>query len=99
MHTLGDELGSAAAEQRYELFFELLMDPHRPPHPRPRGGEGAADDLALAQSSFRRGGLPRGLAVGNSGRDKAETRRSTSTAESLILDTLARVAARRRGHP
>jgi DNA polymerase-3 subunit delta' len=48
VHALGDELAGSAAEQKFELFFELFLDRVARLARAAATGEGAADDLQLA---------------------------------------------------
>ncbi|MEQ1712311.1 MAG: DNA polymerase III subunit delta' [Hyphomicrobium sp.] len=48
VHALGDELGGNAAEQRFELFFELVLDLIARLVRAAATGEGPGDEVALA---------------------------------------------------
>jgi DNA polymerase III subunit delta' len=49
VHALGDELASPAADQRYQLFFELLMDAIARLVSVEARGEGGPAEQALAR--------------------------------------------------
>ena len=55
-HTLGDELGGAAADPRLALFFDLLLALIARLIRARASGEGAADDIALANRLIHSGG-------------------------------------------
>ncbi len=60
VHALSDELQPIAAQPRFELFFELLLDALSPPHPRRRHGRGDRRGHARwPPASSGRPGLPR----------------------------------------
>jgi DNA polymerase-3 subunit delta' len=92
VHALADELSSAAAEQRFELFFELLLD-HL--SRLVRAGAGAPADADLAAAADRLG-VSRALATWAElwetvVREKADTLALNLDRKTLILDTFARL--------
>jgi DNA polymerase-3 subunit delta' len=92
-HTLGDELGSAAADPRLTLFFDLLLALIARLIRARASGEGTADDIALANRLIPAGGLASWAELWETiVRDKAETLALNLDRRMLILDTLARVA-------
>jgi DNA polymerase-3 subunit delta' len=94
VHALGDEIGSPAAEQRYELFFELLMD-HLARLIRARAaGDAADDDQALAQRLIGEGQLATWAGLWERvAADKADVAALNLDRKSLILETFARLEA------
>jgi DNA polymerase-3 subunit delta' len=92
-HALGDELGSAAADPRLTLFFDLLLALiARLVRARARG-EGTAGDIELARRLIPAGRLASWAELWETiVRDKAETLALNLDRRMLILDTLARVA-------
>jgi DNA polymerase-3 subunit delta' len=87
VHTVGDELGSAAAADKLETFYELLLG-HIAGLVRQAASGGSAGSRAVA--------LPRLASWAELWetivRDKAETLALNLDRRMLILDTLARVA-------
>ncbi len=94
VHALGDEIGSPAAEQRYELFFELLMD-HLARLIRARAAGDAADgDRALAQRLIGEGQLATWAGLWERvAADKADVAALNLDRKSLILETFVRLEA------
>ena len=92
VHALGDELGSPAAEQRYELFFELLMDQLAALIRARATGTGDADDQALANRLIEEvatwAGLWERVAA-----DKADAAALNLDRKALILDAFSRLKA------
>ena len=95
MHALSDELQPIAAQARFELFFELLLDYARPPDPRRRpAGEGRSEDRELAARLIGEGRLASFAALWERiGREKADTLALNLDRKSLILETVAGLAA------
>jgi DNA polymerase-3 subunit delta' len=95
VHSLADDLSGQAADQRYELFFELLMDAiARLVNAEARGGESGEAEIALARRLIG----PARLATWASlwervAADKAETAALNLDRRALILDIFARLEA------
>ena len=92
VHALGDELGGAAAEARFELFFELLLDlVSRLVLARASAG-GAADERALAERLIGEDGLAAWAELWEAVlREKADAQALNLDRKALILDTVSRL--------
>lgn len=91
-HTIGDELGSAAAEPRFALFFDLLLGLIARLVRAAAGGVGSPDDMAMARKLIPAGRLASWAELWETiVRDKAETLALNLDRRMLILDTLARI--------
>lgn len=91
-HAVGDELGSAAAEARFTLFFDLLLAFIARLVRAQAAGQGSPDDMALARKLIRPGRLASWAELWETiVRDKAETLALNLDRRMLILDTLARI--------
>jgi DNA polymerase-3 subunit delta' len=94
VHALGDEISSPAAEQRFELFFELLMDHLARLIRTSATGEGAEDELALARRLIGDGRLATWAGLWERvAADKADAAALNLDRKSLILETFARLEA------
>lgn len=94
VHAAGDELSGLANEQRFELFFELLLDLLARTVRAAATGDGAAEDVKLA------GRLIRPERVGawselweTIGADKAQAMALNLDRKALILETFAKLEA------
>jgi len=94
VHAVGDEITSPAAEQRFELFFELLMD-HLARLIRVRAaGDATSDDWALAERLIGEGRLATWASVWERvAADKADAAALNLDRKSLILETFIRLEA------
>jgi DNA polymerase-3 subunit delta' len=94
VHALGDEIGSPAAEQRFELFFELLMD-HLARLIRVRAAGAATDgDRELALRLIGDGRLATWAGLWERvAADKADAAALNLDRKSLILETFVRLEA------
>jgi DNA polymerase-3 subunit delta' len=91
-HALGDELGSAAADSRFTLFFDLLLGLIARLVRAGAGGSGNPDDAAMARKLIPADRLASWAELWETiVRDKAETLALNLDRRMLILDTLARV--------
>ena len=91
-HALGEELGSAAADARFTLFFDLLLGLIARLVHAAASGEGSPDDMAMARKLIPAGRLASWAELWETiVRDKAETLALNLDRRMLILDTLARV--------
>jgi DNA polymerase-3 subunit delta' len=91
-HTLGEELGSTAADARFTLFFDLLLGLIARLVRAAASGEGSPDDMAMARKLIPAGRLASWAELWETiVRDKAETLALNLDRRMLILDTLARV--------
>ncbi len=94
VHTLGDELAGQAAEQRFQLFFELFMDTVARLVAAEARGEGTAEDRALAGRLIG----PARLATWAGLWERVAAQRAETVAlnldrKALILDVFARLGA------
>jgi DNA polymerase III subunit delta' len=98
-HQLSDDLAGAAADQKFETFFELLLDLLARLVRARASGQGTADDLALASRVIPDGKLAVFASVWESiVREKAEYGALNLDKKTLILETLTRLeAAAKRG--
>lgn len=94
VHALGDELASPAAEQRYELFFELLLGAvARLVDAEARGG-GPPAEQALAHRLVGPARLATWAGLWERvAADKAETAQLNLDRKALILDVFSRLEA------
>ncbi len=92
VHALGDELASPAAEQRYELFFELLMGSvARLVNAEARGG-GPAPEAALARRLIGPARLATWAGLWERmAADKADAAALNLDRKALILDVFSRL--------
>ncbi len=94
VHALGDEIASPAAEQRYELFFELLMDYLARLIRARAAGEAADEDRALAERLIGEGQLATWAGLWERvAADKADVAALNLDRKSLILETFVRLEA------
>lgn len=92
VHALGDELSGQAADQRYELFFELLMDAIARLVDAEARGLGEAADVALAARLIGRARLATWAGLWERvAADKAETAALNLDRKALILDVFSRL--------
>ncbi len=97
VHTLSDELAGTAAEQRFEQFYQFLLDLLSRLVRASATGTGSPADLALATKLIG-GRLPNfaetwtGIAAA-----KAEAMALNLDRKALIMDTVARLAAAAKG--
>ena len=94
VHALSDELAGTAAEQKFEQFYELLLDKLGRLVRTAAAGEGAPDDQALARRLIARQRLPAFAAAWS----EISAAKSAAVAlnldrKSLIIDTVVRLAA------
>ncbi len=94
LHTLGDELSGQAAEQRYELFFDLLMDGLARLINAEARGVGTPDEIALAGRLIGPARLATWAGLWERvAADKAETAALNLDRKALILDVFSRLEA------
>lgn len=94
VHGLSDELQPVAAEARFELFFELLLETLARLVRASASGQGSPDELALAQRLIGDGRLASFAALWERvARDKATATAINLDRKSLIIDTVAALAA------
>ena len=94
VHALGDELAGQAAEQRYELFFELLMGAIARLVDAEARGEGAPAEIALARRLIGPARLATWAGLWERvAADKAETAALNLDRKALILDVFSRLEA------
>jgi DNA polymerase-3 subunit delta' len=94
IHTLADELSGQAADQRYELFFELLMDALARLVNAEARGEGAEAEIALARRLIGPARLATWAGLWERvAADKAETAALNLDRRALIMDIFARLEA------
>lgn len=101
-HALGDELAGTAAEQKFELFFELFLDRMARLARAGATGEGAADDLQLAGKHVAGGRLATFAELWETvTRELADTLALNLDRKTLILATFAHLesAASRSAKP
>jgi len=92
LHALGDELASPAAEQRYELFFELLMGAVARLVDAEARGAGEPAERALAQRLIGPARLATWAGLWERvAADKAETAQLNLDRKALILDVFSRL--------
>ncbi|MBL8847001.1 MAG: DNA polymerase III subunit delta' [Hyphomicrobium zavarzinii] len=94
VHALGDELSSQAADQRYELFFELLTDWVARLVNAEARGEGDPAEIALARRLIGPARLATWAGLWERvAADKAETAALNLDRKALILDVFTRLEA------
>ncbi len=94
IHTLSDELQPVAAQQRFELFFELLMETLARLIRTAATGEGAPADVALAGRLIGEGRLASFAALWERvAREKADTLALNLDRKGLIIETVAALSA------
>jgi DNA polymerase-3 subunit delta' len=93
-HALSDELQPAAAQVRFELFFELLLNDLERLIRAQASGEGAAEERELAARLIGEERLASFAALWERiGRSKAETLALNLDRKALILETVGGLAA------
>jgi DNA polymerase III subunit delta' len=94
VHALSDELQPIAAQPRFELFFELLLDTLSRLIRAAATGEGSAEDKALAARLMVEARLASFAALWERiAREKADTLALNLDRKSLILESVARLAS------
>ncbi len=94
VHALSDELQPIAAQPRFELFFELLLDALSRLIRAAATGEGTAEDRALAARLIGEARLASFAALWERiAREKADTLALNLDRKSLILESVARLAS------
>lgn len=94
VHALADDLQPMAAQARFELFFELLLNALGRLIRSAATGEGTAQDRALAARLIGDARLASFAALWERvGREKADTLALNLDRKSLILETVAGLAA------
>jgi DNA polymerase-3 subunit delta' len=94
IHTLSDELQPVAAQPRFELFFELLMETLARLIRTAATGEGAPADVALAGRLIGEGRLASFAALWERvAREKADTLALNLDRKGLIIETVTALAA------
>jgi len=94
VHTLSDELQPTAAEARFELFFELLLETMARVIRTAATGEGSAEEQALAARLAGEGRLASLAALWERvAREKADTLALNLDRKSLVIETVAALAA------
>jgi len=98
VHTLADTLSLGAQEQRYEAFFDLLLDKVARLARAFAMGDGDASELALARRVIGEGRLPEWAALWEAVlRDKAAVEELNLDRKALILRVLTRLEAAAKG--
>lgn len=93
VHALSDELQPVAAQHKFELFFELLMETLARLIRAAATGEGSAEDTALAARLIGDGRLASFAALWERiARDKADTLALNLDRKSLIIETITALA-------
>jgi DNA polymerase-3 subunit delta' len=94
VHTLSDELQPIAAHARFELFFELLLNALSRLIRAAASGEGATEDRELAARLIGDARLASFAALWERiAREKADTLELNLDRKSIIVETVARLAA------
>ncbi|WP_083567000.1 DNA polymerase III subunit delta' [Hyphomicrobium sp. CS1GBMeth3] len=94
VHALGDELSGQAADQRYELFFELLTGAIAHLVAAEARGEGQPSDVAVAARLIGPARLATWAGLWERvAADKAETAALNLDRKALILDVFSRLEA------
>jgi DNA polymerase-3 subunit delta' len=98
LHTLADSLVLDAQEQRYEMFFSLVLDLLARLARIGASGRGEPEDLALAARLVPPARLPAWAAMWQEIlRDKADARELNLDRKALIVRTFVRIEAASRG--
>lgn len=93
VHTLSDEMAGAAAEQKFEQFYEFLLDLLARLVRAEATGSGTPADLALARRLMSDGRLPAFAAAwSDTAAAKSEAMALNLDRKGLIMDTIARLA-------
>lgn len=93
VHTLSDELQPAAAQPRFELFFELLMETLARLIRSAATGEGSPPDVSLVTRLIGEGRLASFAALWERvAREKADTLALNLDRKALIIETIAALA-------
>ena len=94
VHAVSDELAGAAAEQKFEQFFEFLMDLLGRLIRAAATGEGSSGDVVLARQLITGDRLP-GFAAAwtDIAAAKSEAMALNLDRKALIMDTVTRIAA------
>ena len=93
-HQLADELQPAAAEQKFELFFDLLFGYMARLVRAAATGDGAGGEIALAQRLIGPARVATFVQLWETlARDKADAQSLNLDRKSFILDALSRMAA------
>lgn len=91
-HAFGEELSNAANEQRFETFFDLLLDMSARLARAAATGEGDPQEIALARRLIPEGRLASWAELWETVvREKAETLALNLDRKNLILETLSRL--------
>lgn len=91
-HALGDELGSVAAEQKFEAFFDLLQDLMAGLARAGATGEGMPRDVALARRLIGEDGVAAWAGLWQEiGRRKSEVLGLNLDRKGLILDVIGMI--------
>ncbi|MBX9588430.1 MAG: DNA polymerase III subunit delta' [Hyphomonadaceae bacterium] len=91
-HTLTDSLAAAAQEQRFAVFFELLLDTLAHLVRARATGQGAPADVALAKRLIPESGVPQWAALWEAIlRDKTDADELNLDRKALIMRILARL--------
>lgn len=92
-HALADDLSSAASEQRFETFFDLLLDAAARLTRAAATGEGEPEDVALARRLIPEDRLASWAEVWETVvREKAEALALNLDRKALILDAIHKIA-------
>ncbi|MGQ0672824.1 MAG: DNA polymerase III subunit delta' [Hyphomicrobium sp.] len=98
VHKLGDDLASPAAEQRYELFFELYLGLIARLIRSAAGGEGDGEEARLAARLIAEPNLATWAGLWETAaREKALAEALNLDRKALILDTFSRIETAARG--
>jgi DNA polymerase III subunit delta' len=98
VHALGDELSGQAADQRYELFFELLAREIARLINAEARGQGAPDEIARAARLIGPSRLATWAGLWERmAADKADAEALNLDRKALILDVFSRLEAAARG--
>lgn len=94
VHGLGEELSSAAAAERFEMFFDLLLKLLARLVRAAAGLEASREDTLLAQRLIAQGRLATWAELWETvGREKSEALALNLDRKSLILQTFGRIGA------
>jgi DNA polymerase-3 subunit delta' len=97
-HALSDQLAVSANEQRFEAFYDLLLDTLARLASVRAKGQGGAEERALAERLIAEHRLPAWAALLEQLlRDKNEAQELNLDKKALILDAVARLEAVARG--